>query len=199
MTFTPLDDLFAHSTDAFEARYFAKDWLSILTEAGYSVHAYLEKEMQLHSAQNMLTCPRFSTAGIRPGSTYASRRLIFELGETPNVEWDWWIDPSSSASLVCHEFRYMVSHSPDWCFATFGLGCTEWRGTWPFRYPLWADEVMPNRRVIFTGWLYNKAQQEAPDKAAIRHARQARKKYPKYFEEVDRDSLIPGAWIDNAP
>ena len=104
MTFTPLDDLFTHSTDAFEARYFAKDWLSILTEAGYSVHAYLEKERQLHSAQNMLTCPDFYTTGIRPGSTYASRRLIFELGETPNVEWDWWIDPSSSASLVCHEF-----------------------------------------------------------------------------------------------
>ena len=199
MTFTPLDELFLVSRrlKIHKTGCYAQRWLTTLMGAGYDIDAYLRKESELHSPQNYQTYPMYTyeVSGDRIIDEYVPRRLIFNFEEHPSVHWDWWIDPSSPAGLVRHEFRHMhLHHSPYWYDVYHG----SWRETWPFEYPFWVTEVNSDSPIDEFLNSYIEIQQESARKAASRHARrQARKKYPKDFEEIDRNSAIPGAWIED--
>ena len=135
------------------------------------------------------------------GKIVVDRQLVFEFGDNPRVYWDWWIDPSSPASLVLQEFRHLnLRHD-----AYFLRDYHQWE-IWPICYPYWSPE--------FDVWDYfhsedtsahgMKPWQERADLAAKRHARRARKKYPDYFHHSDdEDSIIfagpalPGSWVDD--
>ena len=121
---TPLDELFYWSRDPFDGLD-ARGWLTMLEEEGYDVGAYIEEEIALHAGQNMLTYHYFTSA-----VQETTRQLIFQGGESPNVWWDWWINPSSAASLVRTEFRHMnIYHWDSW------LNPDRWKEVWPFVYP----------------------------------------------------------------
>lgn len=191
MTFTPLDELFFAEGDPSRASSYAREWLLMLVEAGYDINAYLEKEKQLHSTQNYLTYPAYHF----PLGVDMPRQLVFELGENPSVYWEWWIDPSSPASLVRQEFWHMNPCHSD----RFLIDRDSWEQRWPYNYPHWTENCEPP---IFvndpkSGSSETKQWRKRAAKAASRHARQARKKYPKYFTENNENSAIPGAWIED--
>ena len=77
-TLTPLDHLLIHTSHPSDGNLVAKDWLTILEEEGYDIIAYLQKEIALHSAQEM-----FTTDGCR----FAQRKLVFHLGDYLSASW----------------------------------------------------------------------------------------------------------------
>ena len=169
---TPLDEIFFHGDDPFQASSYGREWLLMLAEAGYNVNAYLKKEKQLHSTQKFLTYPTFGT--------HIRRQLVFETGESSNVSWEWWIDPSSLASLVLQEFRYMnLCHNDK---RLTGHNC--WGMTWPYDYPRRSEPKLKQWR-------------KRADKAASRYTRQAKSKYPGDFKDNNEDAIMPGAWIED--
>ena len=184
---TLLDEVFYNHDDPFQATYYGKEWLIMLMEAGYDVNAYLKKEKQLHSTQRFLTHPEFYTG--------APRRFIFEIGENSTVYWEWWIDPSSPASLVRQEFSNINLAHHDYQLTKHN----SWEATWPFDYPHWSENCAPIVRHYFSRkpesfeW---KQWRERANKAASRHARQA-KKYPGYSINENENSAMPGAWIED--
>ena len=190
---TALDNLFRDAECPFEAESAAQEWLSMLVEAGYDVHEYLEEEKQLHSRYNYLTDDHFKRG---------KRQLVFELNGNPSVRWEWWFPAKSPGWPVCQEFRDMNPAHDDW-----GLYYHDaWIKTWPFEYPAWAENCGPYEDIwpiedqagmlrswqedVWYPWL------KRGENVARRHARQARKKYPRYFERPGQKSAIPGAWVD---
>ena len=184
-TFTPLDELFLAEHDPIQAGFCAQEWLLMLEEAGYDVNAYLKKEKQLHSSQNFLSYP--ACPSIRFVNHYMPRQLVFEIGDNPNVYWDWWINPSSPASLVLQEFRHMNPYYGDMYFERDD----SWTLRWPYDYPHWSEIFMPCLPTPKQEWKKRAAQ------AARRYARQAKRKYPGDFKDNDENSAIPGAWIED--
>ena len=183
MTFTLLDELFVLNSDPFQAEFFAQEWLSMLAEANYDINTYLNNENRLHSTQNFFSYPECSDSY---SNTY--RQLVFEIGENPKVSWEWWTDPSSHASLALHEFRYMNPYSSD------RLPFSQrWEETWPFDYSHWSKNCMPH--VSQTAAL--KSWRKCADQAARRYNRQAKKKYPGYFEHIAEGVAMPGAWVED--
>lgn len=179
MTFTPLDELFALNSDPFQAELRAQEWLLMLAEANYDINKYLINEKRLHCTQNFLSYPECSSFG-----SSISRQLVFEIGENPKVSWDWWIDPSSHASLALHEFLYMNPCHDDHPFPG------NWDNAWPFVYPHWSENCMLNKSAL-NEW------QERADQAARRYNRQAKKKYPPYFEHTAEGVVVPRAWVED--
>ena len=178
MTFTLLDELFALNSDPFQAELLAQEWLLMLAEADYDINTYLNNEKRLHCTQNFLSYPECSNL-----RSNVYRQLVFEIGENPKVSWDWWIDPLSHASLALHEFRYMNPCHND----RQGY----WENSWPFHYPHWSENCILGYESERKEW------QERADQAARRYNRQAKKKYPGYFEHIAKDVAIPGAWVED--
>ncbi|KAG8528999.1 uncharacterized protein KY384_006688 [Bacidia gigantensis] len=198
-TFTLLDDLFMLQVDPCQAVLDAQEWLLILTEAGYDVQAYLHKERELHSDQNLMTCPT--------PDGQQQRQLVFEINDNPRVYWDWWIDPLSSSSLVLQEFRYLNPYHSIWSLDRDD----QWREVWPYAYPSWSENYEPGHDEYFEDvecWQqYDEWCQDLEDwrlwkgrvdNVALRHARQARKKYSSYYGDYDEKASIPGAWPEKA-
>lgn len=162
---TPLDELFHRVRDPFDGAIDARGWLSILNEEGFDVGAYMEKEVELHATQGFLTFEACFPWGNVP------RQLIFETGDYPNVWWDWWIDPSSAASLVRKEFRHMNLYHNGFPLHYHGWK-SAWKSAWPFKYPPWSK------------W------------AQSRLIRRAKRKYPELYHGNSKGSSMPGTWID---
>lgn len=190
---TALDNLFKNTRCPFEAWSAAQEWLSMSAEAGYDVREYMEKEKQLHSRSEYRTYDDYDGG---------KRQLEFQVNGNPSVHWEWWFSAKSPGWPVCQEFRDMNPAHDEW-----GLGNhDDWIETWPFEYPAWAEYCRPGRRIwpiesqaqmlrwwqedVWYPWL------KREDNAARRHARQAWKKYPRYFERPGQKSAVPGAWVD---
>ena len=127
MVFTPLDELFRPTRDLFDATLKAKEWLAMLSESGHDITAYLKEEMHLHSGQFFLSYP-LEFHSTDPGGVLASRKLIFDVGTSANVCWDWSIDPSSPASLVRQEFRDINLFAAESSTSNY----YSWERSWPF-------------------------------------------------------------------
>lgn len=182
---TPLDYLFQSLTDPFCNDGIGREWLLMLAEVGYDVRAYLEKEKKLHASQ----CLRTSEAYVKNGNTcdLCSRQLIFQIGSYPNVRWDWWIDPSSAASLVRKEFRYINIRN---------TLSDSWEDTWPFEYPAWSEYCEPIGHMypVESDTAKRTACEQKVALARSRLARRARKKYPDYYS---KQNPMPGAWVED--
>ena len=195
---TLLDELFKNTGCPFAAARLAKDWLSMLAEAGYDIYNYLEKEQQIHAKDDCLT-KNYWLYGFHPGE----RQLVFQLNDNPSVHWEWWSSAESPGRLVCHEFRNM-NPAHEW-WPTYRRTSAAWKKTWPFIYPVWAEMHIPgcvpflryrregNRNDSGDGW---KSWWKKSDNAEHRHARQARKKYPEHFKQPIEISAVPGAWVE---
>ena len=70
------------------------------------------------------------------------------------------------------------------------FGFHYWDDSWPFDYPHWSEKCMPYEPAL-------KEWQERADQAARRYNRQAKKKYPGYFEHIAEGVVIPGAWVED--
>ncbi|KAL8716421.1 MAG: hypothetical protein Q9220_000328 [cf. Caloplaca sp. 1 TL-2023] len=182
---TLLDELFTSRDDPFDEINFAQEWLSMLAEAGYDTKVYLEHERRIRDRHN----ERRSKAYLNFYKPGEPRQLFFKIDDDrPSVSWDWWIDPSAAASLVCTEFLHMNLHhrmprTADPC-----------EHTYPFVYPLWSDACKP-----WIGCSEPSAQIMWREKARLarnRLDRRARKIYPDHCTCTRKSSSIPGAWID---
>ena len=189
---TLLDDLFTWHEHPFDQSDEAQIWLSILKEEGYDVDAYLDKEVELHSAQDHLFFPRrrlYFDVGV-------TRRLIIRKGQHPNVWWDWSIDPSSGASLVRNEFLNMNLDHCDSYFQfkegerrlSWPLARHDWEYEWPYAYQVWSDYYAPYRGWRHRTWI---EWREQADLAERRFARRMKKKE----EKINERPRMPGAWI----
>ena len=191
---TTLDYLFLEQKDPSERKEAAKEWLSILVEAGYDVHKYLEKEKRIYSRRNGLLDRR----GVN-----ADRQLIFGTSGEASVHWKWYFPFDCPGWLICQEFCNI--NPIKYGLMSMCFHC--WVYTWPFEYAAWSEIQRP-RQPIFPIENYarsvkkwqenalNKWQINA-DNAARRHTRQAWKKYPEHFENPGQRSAIPGAWVDD--
>lgn len=135
---TPLDELFASTRTASEAKDAADAWLQILSTEGIDVLTYLEKEKALHETQSMFTYSDYHW-------DYQPRQLVFSLGEAPSVYADWLIDPESPASFIRQEFRDMNTITAEYRLSLeWSQYCNYgWNLTWPIRHPRWSNALEP--------------------------------------------------------
>ena len=178
---TPLDELFRWNRDSVASRTAADGWLRILADEGHDPSAYLKKEF-IWLAEDM----HFTHASISSVGYDSPRKLFFRLGDCPSVFWKWWIDPTSSTSLLREEFECLITTSPEWLKVSRG-----WKEQWPFTYPEWFK--------LHQG--YKKGEQlshckemlKAADKRANRriNARAARS---AQAQRSGRSRRVPGAW-----
>ena len=117
---TLLDELLRSMDDPVEGTAVIRAWLNILAAEGHDVRRYLETEMALHADQEFFLPSCWISM---------DRKLFFCLADEPGVEWDWWIDPEASSSLICNEFRHMSCHYP------LVIDDLEWECTWTFIAP----------------------------------------------------------------
>lgn len=179
---TPLDELFSWTETPFEGSQAANDWLQMLSSEGYDILAYLKEEMALHTRQQQLTYPSTVNAGYD-----VPRKLILELGHTPSISWDWWIDPRSPAFLVRQELKYMDIFVRDWA-----LYKEPWEDDWPFTYPEWSDAKAPDEREsTYEDW------DQSNKRAGRRAERRLREKAVKVARSQGNyeRSRMPGAWV----
>ena len=178
---TPLDELFSWNKDPFASRIAADGWLRILASEGHDSSDYLREEFILR-AEDM----HFTHASISPVGYDSPRKLFFELGDRPSVFWDWWIDPTSSTSLLREEFKCLVTTSPDSLRIARG-----WEEYWPFTYPKWSELHQGYVRES----LYLRCK-ELLSQADIRAAKQFRRNEANMArgQGRNRPRKIPGAW-----
>ena len=178
---TPLDELFSWNKGPFAARIAADGWLSILASEGHCPSNYLREEFILRAEDMHFTHAPYSPAGYD-----IPRKLFFELGDRPSVFWDWWIDPTSSTSLLREEFKCLVTTSPDFLRVTWG-----WEECWPFTYPDWLELHQGYTK----GELYVRCQ-KLLENAEKRGAKQFRRNEANKARGRGRNGprKIPGAW-----
>jgi len=190
---TLLDDLFISTCTPLEASTVGNSWLRVLASEGFDTSNYLEKEISLHTAQHSSISLKY----------LGCRRLVFQLGETQSVSWNWHIEPESGAFIVRDifksliftddfldvEIRRFINHPPD---------------IWPWGYHVWYKDlssvlwshysrgrkcsIWDNEYFWETGRLSNLADTRAARRMAKKvwkSRRALRKKYP---------SQMPGAW-----
>lgn len=191
---TPLDELFAATRTAGEAKDAADAWLQILSTEGIDVLTYLEREKALHDTQPMFTSPCPSW----PYQDYQPRQLVFSLGEAPAVYADWWIDPESPAPFIRQEFRDMniitTEHS---VYLGVYLGLQEysnsgWNLTWPIRLPRWSNALEPDEWRVEDHAAWTRLNQRAQERADRRWHKKARK--AARMNGSQAQSSMPGAW-----
>ena len=154
----------------------------MLSEAGYDVNGYLEEEKFLYSNQDYLLTKFWFIP---------ERQLVFKFDGEPTVGWEWWFDPQAPGSLVCHEFRNMNLNHQTYCLS---YSSNSWEDVWPFNYPEWSECYEP---FYSTSSMEVDRWQKLKSNAACRHARQAPKKYPEFFRELNEEPAIPGAWVED--
>ena len=152
-----------------------KEWLSILAEEGRDVQAYLNRELQIH-ATNDFRLARCSCEEPKP-----PRKLVFQMGNDPNVWWNIDIDLCSGAGLVRNEFRYMN--------LDYEVYANE-EERWPIVYPSW-DRYQPWQGPGYVEW---QEWQRKSDLAQARFRRRAGKKYDKENSKPRQIQAMPGAW-----
>lgn len=119
---TPLDQLLGNTETPYEGYMKAQWWLRILESEGYDVRTYLEEEKALHAMHS------YSILGAFKNFRGPHRRMRFELEkEPPELHWDWWTDPNSSASLILEEFKWMNGANEEYACEDFS-----WPTFWPF-------------------------------------------------------------------
>ena len=174
---TPLDEIFYVARDPFDDSAI-QEWLTMLAEAGYDVRAYIEEEIALHDGPTVVFM--------------SERQLCFRNGDSPRVWWDWWIDPSSAASLVCEEFRHMNrrgSSMMDEC---------EWKASWPFVYHFGCESSKPDWWKDFDvkskdqEWIMWHRKRKLTQ---TRFERRARKRFPRHKDNTERFPM-PGIWVE---
>ena len=180
--YTLLDSLFGMTWDPIEGAQVSEAWLEALAMEGVDVREFLKVEMELHG-ENYTPPSQWDNI--------PQRFLVFDIGQKPSVEWDWWIDPDGPASLVCHEFRHMA------CSYTEGYllpGYYTWEHAWPFINPEWAHHL---------GWwspdsAEHRLWRHMIDLADSRAARRVAKREAKIAraEGTYRRKRMPGSWID---
>ena len=162
---TALDELFMYCAIPCDAEVIGKKWLSLLSSEGYDVLQYLHREKDLHGFPPW-TCPSDLSYDYT-----TPRQLIFELGASPSVSWEWYINPESPAALVRWEFRgvslsqhtYLENHR------------FYWQRFWPFAEEYWVPD-----------WLVRQRGARRRQKKAAKLARAQRLKWK---------SKMPGSWI----
>ncbi|KAM0794361.1 hypothetical protein BDR22DRAFT_695815 [Usnea florida] len=170
---TPLDELFSLTETSIEGKAAADGWVSILSSEGYNVQSYLEVEHALHAPQMYLTVPS-EVSNVRYD---VPRQLIFHWESGPSVSWDWWIDPDSSASLVCEEFKNLIDI--DNTLGWWG----EWEFQWPFRRPAWSVDLFDQDNELY----------ERVQKRANRRRKKNLMKAARAQSHRKREKM-PGAW-----
>ena len=177
---TLLDQLFRWTVDPIKGAQVSEAWLEILVMEGFDVREYLKVEMELHEDN------------YTPPSPYwwdlPERFLVFDVGQKPNVRWDWWIDPDEPASLVCEEFKHMACRHRN-------LDRNEtWVQTWPFIIPKWAGHL----DFVSSDPADNRLWRHMIDLANSRAARRVAKKEMKAARAAGTYSKkrMPGSWID---
>lgn len=178
---TPLDELFMYTSDPSEGQAAANGWLQILESEGFDISVYLETESTLHVKPMQLTHPSF-----RPWSYDNERKLVFDVGAQPSVSWDWWISPSSSASLIREEFKLMAISDPDWL-----LIAQSWKEAWPVKFPVWS-ELHQSYGDKSSCLRYKKLLESAETRATNRLAKKAQKLARLHRHKGPRK--VPGAW-----
>lgn len=190
---TPLDELFALTTTADEAKNAADAWLHILSTEGIDILTYLDKEKALHATRPMFTCPQRSC-------NYTPRQLVFSLGEAPSVYADWWIDPECSTFLVRQEFKDMNMLTEEDVLPWFGSQYNDdskWTSVWPINYPRWSDWP----------YLFSQFYDFTEDHATLKQLREraqerADRRWHKKARRAARLSgtrahpSMPGAWLE---
>ena len=176
---TLLDHLFRSTLDPIEGAQVSEAWLEILAMEGHDVREYVEVEMKLH--EDIITPPVWF-------DDVAHRFLVFDVGQKPKIEWDWWMDPNDPASLVCDEFRHMA------CRYSEMDNDGAWVQTWPFIIPGWARRL---------GWevpdpARNRVWRHMVDLADSRAARRVARKEMKLAraEGTYTRKRMPGSWVD---
>ena len=153
----------------------------MLTEEGRDVRKYLEPEYQMHATEDFL---------LEPPRKRLHRRFVFEMGDYPNVWWEFSIDPLSGAGLARNEFHLMNLEYSD-----FGVN-VEHLDEWPFEYPAWSVYHEPPLPYGFREATQEQAARQQSsewrkraDLAHTRLLRRAKKKFPVL-------NSMPGAWFD---
>jgi hypothetical protein len=191
---TLLDDLFIYTYTPLEASIVGNFWLRILASEGFDISTYLEEEISLYTALHLVPSPVLS----------GCRKLIFQLGETQSVSWEWHVEPESGALLVRDMFKSLI-FTIDLNDLEFVRSVDCHRILWPWGHHVWYRYLYeyymdPELRGLnfsrFGGWEFlQKSRQQTKlvdSRAARRMAKKAwksrrawRKKYP---------SQMPGAW-----
>ena len=116
---TLLDVLFSHGDGPFESAALGNIWLSILGRAGVDVASYLELEAKNHQL-SLVYC-------VEDYYFKRNRELSFSFKEPLSVSWDWFVDPTATASVLVVEFKYLVNLN----FGPWDQEHMEWLYTWP--------------------------------------------------------------------
>ena len=182
---TPLDELFLSTSTPFEARAAADSWLRILASEGQDVKTYLKKEMDLHVMDGYFTWSRYTLLWLSQ-----FRILRFDLGKYPSVWWDWYIDPSTSASELRREFDHIVML--DLYYMSHSI---MWERMWPYEYQNWCDNRAPpdRDRSLRERLEWTRINTLAQDRANRRMKKKAAKAARAQGLKKNR-SRIPGAW-----
>ena len=194
---TLLDTLIVHGQDPIEDSLLIQAWLDVLVKQGRDVRQYLEEEQELHEESEKLTLRHFPTG--------MQRKLLFDLGDEPNVTSDWWYDSKTEGFLLCNEFRHMICHYE---LKLYRFG---WHSAWPFGIPgrsFYSDEgdlpkpsdsgeLMLNDDG-FVIYVDDDECQQLLDLANIRAARRFAKRRAKLSGEKKRhrSKRMPGTWPD---
>ena len=182
---TPLDELFGSTSTPFEARAAADSWLRLLASEGQDVKTYLEKEMDLHVMDGYFTWPHYAFPGFSQ-----SHILRVDLEKCPSVWWDWYIDPSASASELRREFDHIVMLDLDYISYL-----TMWESTWPYKDQIWCDNPAPPDRDYSLGERleWTRINTLAQDRANRRMKKKAAKAARAQGLKKNR-SRMPGTW-----
>ena len=184
----PLDELFREISDPFDTNCSAREWLCMLSEAGYDVNDYLEEEIVLHSPSNFLTY-QIQYLDFVP-DVELPRQLVFNMGVSPDISWDWWVDPASPASLVRQEYRHINFNTYT---STKVEGITsEWKINWPFAYSYgWTPPELVLPRDVWD------EMDRRLDQAQNRFDCWWQKKHRKTNKGKFKQTTIPGSWVED--
>ena len=197
---TALDSLLLDVYDIdheFDPDGTVRGWLNIVKEAGYDVNAYLEEEMILHAVpglQSFYTSPSIYFHH-RGEPVNRPNLLLFRIGDPPDIWFERWIDPTSPASLVRHEFRYV-----DTPYYLHAWDEQEWEETWPCRYPYASEDRHYPDFIYPEEWETWRKEWETWRKARnLARRRRDRRWYKKHPEERPCSPVlpaVPGGWVE---
>lgn len=181
---TPLDELYAEIQTPFEANAAADCWLDILSQEGHDIGLYLQREHDLHAADQQLTNI--------DRSTYYQRQLIYYFEGKPSVSFEWHASIDCVTLSLWQEFIQMNVLSNLGLAGFHSSDENYWKSEWPFSCSAGSPEHVPYpvKHADYPEWRRC---------ANLFQGRAIRRSYKKSLkmartQKVAKSRKMPGAW-----
>jgi hypothetical protein len=169
----------------FEARAAADAWLQLLLSEGRDIRKYVEKERDLHVNDEFFTWPSWIYHKTE------ARVLQFDLGSSPRVWWEWYIDPAASMPELRQELDHIAMLNLNY------LSRRPWEFMWPYEYPPWFDNFEPwdgsDERYLQKRLEWKRIKKLFHERSNRREKKKAAKAARAQGVKTKR-SRMPGAW-----